>query len=107
MTPIPKTIEVNADTLKKVVDLSRWILQMPPCVTEGEDFYPGDRFHEKVFEFRMKVIPTDIFDEGDVYVSHFELNDETVYVMFGRDPMPPEQLAETEFGLFRCELVAK
>ncbi len=108
MLLIPKQIEVDADLLKKIVEVSRWYMQMPEWVAESEDFYPGDRFHERVFEFRMKAIPDDIFADGTVYVSHFELEDETMYVMFGVDPMTSELKAQAdEHGMFRCELVAK
>jgi hypothetical protein len=107
MTQIPKTIEVDADLLSKIIDLSRWVLQMPEWMTDDEQFYLGDRFHDKVFEFRMKAIPADIFEEDDVFVSHFELVDDKMCVMFGLDPMPEQMAQQAEYGLFRCELVAK
>lgn len=72
-------IKISKERYENLLAVTRWYKSMPKI----DDFYAGDRFHERMFDFQMSCIPEDAINFDKFYVINFEIKDGVVCALIG------------------------
>lgn len=73
-------IAISKKNYEELLAVTKWYEAAP----KSNSFYPGDEFHENVFEYQQAALGVSGIDDEEFYISQFEVRDGELFAFVSK-----------------------